>query len=519
MPKKLDLKLFEKKIRLRRLRASDYEAVCALQVRCFPGMKPWKREQFDAQIKTFARGQLGIEIDKRLVASSSSLVVNFDSESAWHSWKDISGDGYLTTHDPEGDTIYGIEIMVDPDFRGFKLSRRLYDGRKKLCRDLNLERIIIGGRIPGYGERAKSLSAREYVERVMKKEIFDPVLTAQLANGFVLKGLIPEYFPTDSDSRGYATFLEWVNLDHAPRQHRAIRTEALVRICAVQWQMRTISGFKEFSDQAQYFIDVASDYRSDFVVFPELFTTQLLSCIPQSRPGTQARQLSKYTQRYIEFFASMAVKYNVNIVGGSHLVVEEGKLLNAAYLFRRDGSLERQPKIHITPSERRWWGVEPGNELRVFDTDRGRVSIQICYDIEFPELSRMAVDQGARIIFVPYNTDERHGYLRVRTCAMARCIENHVYVATSGCTGNLPFVQNADIHYAQSGIFSPSDFSFARDGVVAECTPNIEAVVVHDVDVDVLRRHRDRGTVQNWNDRRTDLYRVRTRVNGKIRDI
>jgi predicted amidohydrolase len=163
--------------------------------------------------------------------------------------------------------------------------------------------------------------------------------------------------------------------------------------------------------------------------------------------------------------------------------------------------------------------VEPGNELKTFDTDRGRISIQICYDIEFPELSRIAVNQGARIIFVPYNTDERHGYLRVRTCSMARCIENHVYVATSGCTGNLPFVQNADIHYAQSGIFSPSDFSFARDGVVAECTPNIETVVIHDVDVDVVRRHRDRGTVQNWNDRRTDLYRVRVTVNGKPKDI
>jgi len=105
-------------------------------------------------------------------------------------------------------------------------------------------------------------------------------------------------------------------------------------------------------------------------------------------------------------------------------------------------------------------------------------------------------------------TDERHGYLRVRACAQARCVENHVFVVTAGCTGNLPDVDNADVHYAQSGIFTPCDPSFARDGVAAECQPNVETIVMHDVDIEALRRHRYGGTTQNWNDRRRDLYRV-----------
>jgi predicted amidohydrolase len=83
-----------------------------------------------------------------------------------------------------------------------------------------------------------------------------------------------------------------------------------------------------------------------------------------------------------------------------------------------------------------------------------------------------------------------------------------VFVAISGCTGNLPFVPNADVHYAQSGIFTPLDFSFARDGIAAECTPNIETLVMADVDLELLRRHRYAGTVQPWNDRRDDLYGV-----------
>ena len=204
----------------------------------------------------------------------------------------------------------------------------------------------------------------------------------------------------------------------------------------------------------------------------------------------------------------MALQYNINIIGGSQFVEEEDKLYNVSYLFRRNGTLGKQYKIHVTPSERRWWGVEGGGSVEVFDTDRGRIAISVCYDIEFPELSRVAAKKGAQIIFCPFNTDERSGYLRIRYCAQARCIENHVYVATSGCVGNLPFVENADIHYAQSGIYTPADIPFSRDGIAAECTPNTETMVFHDVDLELLRRHRYTGTTQNWNDRRKDLYRI-----------
>jgi predicted amidohydrolase len=107
------------------------------------------------------------------------------------------------------------------------------------------------------------------------------------------------------------------------------------------------------------------------------------------------------------------------------------------------------------------------------------------------------------------HTRLRIPYLRVRLCAQARCIENHLYVVIAGCTGNLPFVENADIHYAQSGIFTPADIAFARDGIAAECEPNIETIVMHDVDLELLRRHRYTGATQNWNDRRRDLYEVR----------
>jgi len=515
---KIDLKEFERRIRVRQLVLEDYGAVCELQRRCFPGMKPWLPEQWESQQRLFPEGQIGVEYQGRLVASSSSLIVDFTQHSEWHNWKTIADNGYIGNHDPAGDTLYGIEIMVDPKYRGLKLARRLYEERKRLCRERNLQRIVIGGRIPGYGAHAKKLSAREYVEKVMDKSLVDPVLTTQLANGFVLRELIPDYFPTDSESRGYATHLEWANLDHVkPRQ--AARPPSRARICVVQYELRRVGAFSEFARQCDYFVDVASDYKADFVLFPELLTAQLLSLVKAPRPGLAARKIAEFSKRYLELFTGLAIRYNVNIIGGSHFTHEGEKLHNVSYLFRRDGTLGKQYKVHITPNEKRWWGVAPGDTLEVFDTDRGRIAILIDYDVEFPELARIAADKGARILFVPFDADTRYGYMRVRICAQARCVENHVYAAIAGGVGTLPLVENADIHYAQSGIFTPSDVQFSREMVAAECPTGVESVIVHEVDLDLLRRNRETGAVQNWNDRRTDFYSLRYSDAGKERAV
>ena len=512
--KAINLEDFESKIRVRPLRMEDFDELVEMQQLCFPGMPTWGREQIESQIAMFPEGQLCVEYDREMVASSSCLVVDFDDYSDWHNWKEIADSGYIRNHDPTGDTVYGIEIMVHPECRGLRLSRRLYEARKEICRERNLARIIIAGRIPGYSKHAEKMSAREYVEAVMRKQYYDPVLTAQLANGFTLKGLIPDYLPKDEASRGYATHLEWTNLEHVPERQRRYRATAQTRMAVVQYQVRTIKSFEEFGWQCEFFVDTASEYRADFVVFPELFTTQLLSFMDERRPGEGARQLAKFTPQYLELFGGLAIKYNVNIIGGSQFAVEEGRLYNFSYLFRRDGSMGRQAKLHTTPSERKWWGVEPGSQLQVFDTDRGKIAILICYDIEFPELARIAAARGADVIFVPFNTEERSGYLRVKCCGQARAIENEVYVVTAGTVGNLPFVDNVDIHYAQSGIYTPSDFPFDRDGVAAECTPNIETMIIRDLDLEMLRRQRQGGTVQNWKDRRKDLYGVTYKPDG-----
>jgi predicted amidohydrolase/ribosomal protein S18 acetylase RimI-like enzyme len=505
----LDLADFESKLVLRPLRVSDYEAVIELEKRCFEGQQPWSRAHLESQIKHFPEGQLCLEYDGEIVASSSSLIVDFGDYDDWHSWRQIADDGYIRNHEDEGDTLYGIEIMVDPEFRGYRLSRRLYDARKNIARLRNLRRIIIGGRIPGYAAHADELSATEYVEQVVARKIYDPVLTAQLSNGFALQGLIPNYLPDDLESKGYATYLEWRNLEYRPDPGRKLRSVWNQRLSLVQYMMRRIDSFDEFARQCEYYVDTAGDYHADFVLLPELFTTQLLSLIDERRPGVAARRLAEYTPQYLELFSDLAIKYNVNVIGGSQFIEEQGELYNVSFLFRRDGTIDKQYKLHVTPNEAQWWGVQPGSHVNVMDTDRGRIAILICYDVEFPELARIATAKGANILFVPFNTNDRLGYLRVRSCAQARAIENQIYVAVAGCAGNLPSVENADIHYSQACIFTPSDVGFARDAIAAESTPNIETVLTHDIDIELLHRNRSGGTVRPFTDRRSDLYRVR----------
>jgi predicted amidohydrolase len=212
----------------------------------------------------------------------------------------------------------------------------------------------------------------------------------------------------------------------------------------------------------------------------------------------------------LERFKAFAVSYNINIITGSMpFITEAGGLQNVSYLCHRNGEVDEYHKIHITPNERETWGMVGGNDIRVFDTDCGKVGIVVCYDVEFPELIRLLADQGMNILFVPFLTDTQNGYMRVRNCAMARAVENECYVAIAGCVGNLPRVNNMDIQYAQSAVFTPSDFAFPTNSIKAETTPNTEMTLIVDVDLNLLKELHNHGSVRIMKDRRNDLYELK----------
>jgi predicted amidohydrolase len=272
--------------------------------------------------------------------------------------------------------------------------------------------------------------------------------------------------------------------------------------------MRIYKSIEELYEQIEYFVDAVSAYRSDFVLFPELFNAPLMAEYNHLSEGSAIRKIAEQTETIRQKFSTLAVHYNVNIITGSMPSIREDGLYNVGYLCRRNGSYEQYEKLHITPDEAKSWGMRGGSKLQTFDTDCGKIGILICYDVEFPELSRLLAAQKMEVLFVPFLTDSQNGYARVRHCAQARAIENECYVAIAGSVGNLPQVHNMDIQYAQSAVFTPCDFAFPPNGIKSEATPNAEMVLIVDVDLELLKDLHAHGSVRNLKDRRTDLYQL-----------
>lgn len=498
------------KVEVRPLLLSDYKQLSQSFKRVYSDGSDifWTREQIEKLNTIFPEGQIVTVVDNKIVGCALSIVVDYDKVKNDHTYASVTGQETFDTHTCKGNILYEIEVFIHPDYRGLRLARRMYDYRKELCESLNLKAIMFGGRIPNYHKYAEDLRPKEYIARVRKKEIYDPVLTFQLSNDFHVRKVMTNYLPNDEESKHYATLLQWDNIYYTPIQE-IIPGKTTIRVGLVQWQMRPYKGLDDVFEQVEFFVDAVSDYKSDFILFPEYFNAPLMAKFNHLGESEAIRELAKYTHEVRERFVNLAISYNINIITGSMPLVKEDGLYNVGFLCRRDGSYETYEKIHITPDESKSWGLTGGSTLQTFETDCVRIGILICYDVEFPELSRIMADQGMQILFVPFLTDTQNAYSRVRVCAQARAIENECFVVIAGCVGNLPRVHNMDIQYAQSGVFTPCDFAFPTDGKRAEATPNTEMILVSDVDLDLLNKLHTYGSVRNLKDRRNDLYEVR----------
>jgi predicted amidohydrolase/GNAT superfamily N-acetyltransferase len=497
-------------IELAYLTIDDYLDLKKAMIEAYSGMGGdyWKENEIKRLLKIFPEGQLCIKMDGKVVASALSIIVNYSKYGDRHTYEQITANHTFKTHDPDGDILYGIEVFVHPKYRKMRFARRLYDARKELCENLNLQSIIVGGRIPNYKNYADKLTPRQFIDKVRNKEIYDPVLSFQLSNDFHVKKVLTGYLPDDKESHEYATLLIWDNIYYQKKEHLINVPKEIVRVGLVQWQMRMFNGFEALVSQMDYFVDAVSAYNADFVLFPEFFNAPLMADYDHLGEANAIRKLSSYTEPLRQKFLELAMTYNINIIAGSMPYLQEGKLYNVSYLCRRDGTWEDFYKIHITPSEKDSWAMNGGDKIKVFDTDSGKIGILICYDIEFPELSRLYAEQGVQILFVPFLTDTQNGYLRVRRCSQSRAIENECYVAIAGSVGNLPKVNNMDIQFAQSAIFTPSDFSFPSNAIKAEATPNTEMTIIADLDLSLLKELHSIGSVRNLKDRREDLYHL-----------
>ncbi|SHK81217.1 Predicted amidohydrolase [Reichenbachiella agariperforans] len=498
-------------IELQYLTLSDYQELKSAMIEAYSNLPNsyWDEIHIKTLIEKFQEGQVVIKVNGQLAGCALSIVVDHHKSDNSHTYKSITGNFSFDTHTDDGDILYGIDVFVKSEYRGLRLGRRLYDYRKELCERLNLRGIAFGGRIPNYHLHADKLSPKEYIEKVKRKEIHDPVFNFQISNDFHPSKILKGYLEGDAASNEFAVLLKWDNIYYEKETQTAVNKKKIVRLGLIQWQMRLYKSLDEVMQQAEYFIDAVSGYRSDFALFPEFFNAPLMAENNHLSESAAIRELAKHTEEIVQRFSELAISYNINVITGSMPEIKNDLLYNVGYLCKRDGTAERYEKLHVTPDEAKVWGMQGGSELKTFDTDCGKIGILICYDTEFPELGRVLADQGMDILFVPFLTDTQNGYSRVRHCAQARAIENECYVAIAGSVGNLPKVHNMDIQFAQSMVFTPCDFSFPANGIKAEATANSEMILIADVDIDLLRELNQFGSVNNLRDRRKDLFEIK----------
>ncbi|HEY5735823.1 MAG TPA: GNAT family N-acetyltransferase [Nitrosopumilus sp.] len=199
---------------IRLMTSYDVPKIVELQKLAFPIMAAegvyWKPEQLRAHLKVFPQGQFVADYHGKIVGSCSSLIIKLKSEYENHTWKDACGDSFFKNHAANGDTLYGADVSSHPDYRRLGIATKLYDARKKLAIDLNLRRIIAGARLSNYCEYANELTPLEYVSKVKRHEIKEPVLSFQLRNGFKFIKILHNYMK-DPRSLNNATFIEWKN--------------------------------------------------------------------------------------------------------------------------------------------------------------------------------------------------------------------------------------------------------------------------------------------------------------------
>ena len=286
-----------------------------------------------------------------------------------------------------------------------------------------------------------------------------------------------------------------------------------LRVASLQYYIRPVKSFDDFSLQVQALVETAKDYKVKLLVFPEYFTTQLLTLGNTKRPILeQIRDLAAQEDRIVNLISELSIENKMVIVGGSlpGFSKDKQQILNKCYVCAPDGSLDLQAKLHMTRFEKEEWIVSPGTRLRVFECDFGKFAVAICYDVEFPEIARAAARLGAHFLVVPSCTDDRQGYLRVRYCAQARAIENQMYVIHSPTVGSLPAVPAVSLNYGQAAIYTPSDYAFSRDGLLAEGAVNQESMIIGDINISLIEQSRLHGTVLPLRDSQTteDLLKV-----------
>jgi ribosomal protein S18 acetylase RimI-like enzyme len=192
----------------------DFSDMIRIQTECFPPPFPsdlwWNEEQLINHVTLFPEGALCIEVDGRLAGSLTGVCVQFDPANPSHKWEEMTDNGNIRNHNPEGNTLYIVDIAVSPQYRKLGLGKLLMEAMYQVTIQLNLDRLLGGGRMPGYHRNSSEMTAEEYVRAIISGDINDPVITFLLRCGRTPVAVVENYLE-DEESLNYGLLMEWKN--------------------------------------------------------------------------------------------------------------------------------------------------------------------------------------------------------------------------------------------------------------------------------------------------------------------
>ncbi len=271
-----------------------------------------------------------------------------------------------------------------------------------------------------------------------------------------------------------------------------------ITVAAAQYNLDSLADLAAYRAKIARWVEDAVGKGAEILVFPEYGAMELCAIGKKGELEVSKTAVSNFYGEITLVHQALAKKHGVTIISGSAPDVKLGRTCNIAQVFGPNGAVDNFTKIMPTPGEREVWDIKGGRELKVFDIGKVKFGLVICYDIEFPLLSRALAEAGAEIIIAPSDTETEWGYWRVRTGAMARALENQVYTVQAPLIGNAPFCEFTNTHFGAAGIFSPSDKGFPAGGVIALGEANVPGWTTASLDLDLMRALRDGGNVQTF---------------------
>ncbi len=277
-----------------------------------------------------------------------------------------------------------------------------------------------------------------------------------------------------------------------------------VKVAAAQYDIGFFKDWSQFTDKLTQWVAEAVEEKAKLLVFPEYGSMELASLFGEAIYTDLGKQLHSMQEVYADWqdlHHQLSKQYDVMMLASTFPVLQEdGTFRNRANLYAPDGLIGFQDKLIMARFENEQWLIHPGQQIKVLDTDVGRIGISICYDIEFPMIAYQQVKAGADLILAPSCTDTQAGFHRVRIGCQARALENQCYVVQSPTFGEARWSEAVDVNTGRASIYTPVDYGFTDNGILIEGVADKPGWVCADLDLTEIARVREEGQVFNYRD-------------------